>query len=183
MSMSSSHTQASRVLGTLLLATGAVLGVIAPSHTSLLSEGLAGVGIISCVLASLLGTRATTVLASVSTVCDLATVAASPPVHAAALIIMVPLGLCITLGLLFITSQHSPVASLRPFEWMLVLGSGVFAALVVIVALITPLTALPRQLLAGVGTIVVLGALSRLAFQARRPGSLATKNQPTQRAS
>jgi hypothetical protein len=95
---------------------------------------------------------------------------------------MVPLGLSITLGLLFMTAQRPPIASFQPFEWVIVLGSGVLAAVVVVVALTTPLATLPRQLLAAVGTILVLGALSRLAVQARDTRRQGTENQPTPRA-
>jgi hypothetical protein len=156
-----------KVVGAVLLLLAVVLASLATANGSVFNTLLALITIVAAIIAVVRPERIASLGVGVAIVCLVAMIAIRPPTGAVGLLLLVPFGVVTVLGSLLITSQTSIIKSLNLTEWSILLATGVISVLVVVIAMVTPLTVVPGQLISGIFIIIAIAALYQLVRSSR----------------
>ncbi len=156
-----------KVAGGVLLLLGVVLASLATANGSVFNTLLALITVASAIIAVVRPEKIAVLCVGAAIVCLVAMVATKPPTGTVGLLLLVPLGLVAVLGSLLITSQNSIVESLNFVEWSILLAAGVVSALVVVIAMVTPLTVIPGHLISGILLVIAMAVLYQLVRSSR----------------
>ncbi|MGC9154829.1 MAG: hypothetical protein ACP5HZ_04195 [Ferrimicrobium sp.] len=161
-------TSSTRYSGLALIVLGVALALVVVAQRSTATWFIGAVTILTAVIGTTRGKEGTSLLVATGLVGPIAMVAISPPRTTAHLLLLVPLGVFDLIGFLLASSPEPLRSTLGPLEWSFLLGASIVSALVVVVALVTPLTNLVGHLISGILILAVLVILYRLVPEARQ---------------
>jgi hypothetical protein len=156
-----------KIAGAVLVLLAVVLALLATGNGSVPNSLLALMTVVAAIVAAVRPGKIASLGVAVAIICLVAMIAIRPPTGTVGLLLLVPFGVVTVLGSLLITSQSSIVESLNPAEWSILLATGVVAALVVVIAMVTPIAEIAGQLISGAFIIIAIAVLYQLVRRSR----------------